>query len=56
MLQKPYKKWKITGILARVAAENIMVTNLCGGGNGMHYYDFMNSTVRKKLMDTGDDL
>lgn len=34
-LQKPYEQWEITGIIAKVAAKNKMITNLHSGGTGM---------------------
>ncbi len=42
-IQKPYSEWEVTGAIARIAAKNKMVTNLCNNGTGMSLNDFFNN-------------
>ncbi|CAH2213519.1 RimK family alpha-L-glutamate ligase [Tepidibacter aestuarii] len=44
LLQKPYQYWEVTGIIAKIAAKNKMVTNLHAGGTGIPLIDVLKNT------------
>ena len=44
VVQKPYACWLVTGYIARIAADNKMVTNLDSGGKGLPLNSFLKST------------